>query len=200
MRVFPYILNNIKIVLLSMLLALFASTVYAQDAQSCGSDPNCIRTESFTNSNINSETTVTSPPPSAISPSINASNSDSCTIGVAGAVQTQILGISAGKTVRDVNCERLKNAKTMYDMGMKVAAVSIMCQDERIFKAMWDAGTPCPFDGLIGQQAKDAWNENPEKIPGFDKEKKKWRKMDEDDKSVLKGSAAVGGLLLLLLL
>ena len=45
------------------------------------------------------DTTINSPPPSAISPQISASNSDLCTVGVAGAVQTQILGISAGRTV-----------------------------------------------------------------------------------------------------
>jgi hypothetical protein len=76
---------------------------------------------------------------------------------VAGAVQTQILGISAGRTVRDMNCEKLKNAKTMYDMGMKVAAVSVMCQDKRVFDAMMNAGTPCPKDGLVGDRAKLAW-------------------------------------------
>jgi hypothetical protein len=103
------------------------------------------------------DTTINSPPPSAISPQISASNSDLCTVGVAGAVQTQILGISAGRTVRDMNCEKLKNAKTMYDMGMKVAAVSVMCQDERVFDAMLNAGTPCPKDGLVGDKARLAW-------------------------------------------
>ena len=114
-----------------------------------------------TNSTITSDgsmdTTINSPPPSAISPQISASNSDLCTVGVAGAVQTQILGISAGRTVRDMNCEKLKNAKTMYDMGMKVAAVSVMCQDERVFEAMLNAGTPCPKDGLVGDKARLAW-------------------------------------------
>ena len=118
-----------------------------------------IRTD--TNSTITSDgsmdTTINSPPPSAISPQISASNSDLCTVGVAGAVQTQILGISAGRTVRDMNCEKLKNAKTMYDMGMKVAAVSVMCQDERVFEAMLNAGTPCPKDGLVGDKARLAW-------------------------------------------
>src|SRR6056300_34681 len=99
-----------------------------------------IVTDSTSNSTVNSntkaETTVKSPPPSAISPSINSSNSDLCTVGMSGAVQTQILGISGGSTVRDLNCERLKNAKTLYDMGMKVAAVATMCQDRRIFDAM----------------------------------------------------------------
>ena len=62
-----------------------------------------------------------------------------------------------GSTIRDENCEKLKNAKTLYDMGMKVAAVSVMCQDKRVFDAMMDAGTPCPYDGLIGDEAKEAW-------------------------------------------
>ena len=72
------------------------------------------------------QTVVISPPPSAITPSVNGSSSDLCTVGVAGAVQTQILGISSGETVRDENCERLKIPKTLYDMGMKVAAVSVL--------------------------------------------------------------------------
>jgi hypothetical protein len=114
-------------------------------------------------------TTVKSPPASAISPQVSNSNSDLCTVGVAGAVQTQILGISAGKTVRDMNCEKLKNAKTLYDMGMKVAAVSVMCQDPRVFKAMMDAGTPCPYDGMIGLDAKAAWDADPNSIPSTDK-------------------------------
>jgi hypothetical protein len=122
-------------------------------------DDDTIRTD--TNSTITSDgsmdTTINSPPPSAISPQISASNSDLCTVGVAGAVQTQILGISAGRTVRDMNCEKLKNAKTMYDMGMKVAAVSVMCQDERVFDAMLNAGTPCPKDGKVGDAARLAW-------------------------------------------
>ena len=87
-------------------------------------DDDVIKSESTVTSTGTMETTINSPPPSAISPQISTSNSDLCTVGVAGAVQTQILGISAGRTVRDMNCEKLKNAKTMYDMGMKVAAVS----------------------------------------------------------------------------
>ena len=122
-----------------------------------------IVTDSTSNSTVNStskaETTVKSPPPSAISPSINASNTDLCTVGVSGAVQTQILGISGGTTVRDMNCERLKLSKTLYDMGMKVAAISTLCQDPRVFDAMLMAGTPCPYEGKIGPEAKEAWKQ-----------------------------------------
>ena len=155
-------------------------------------------TRSTVDSNIDSTTTVKSPPPSAITPSINASNSDLCTVGIAGAVQTQILGFSAGKTVRDMNCEKLKNAKVLYDMGMKVAAVSVMCGDERVFAAMMNAGTPCPFDGLVGLPAKEAWNNNEHLIPGHVPGKKE--KWDDDDKNTAKGAGLIGGLFMALLL
>jgi hypothetical protein len=133
-----------------MLGFAIGNTVFAED-------DDVIRSESRVISDGSMDTTINSPPPSAISPQISSSNSDLCTVGVAGAVQTQILGISAGRTVRDMNCEKLKNAKTMYDMGMKVAAVSVMCQDERVFEAMLNAGTPCPKDGLVGDKARLAW-------------------------------------------
>jgi len=136
-----------------------------------------IVTESTSTSNVTTkgetETTVKSPPPSAISPSINNSNSDVCTIAFSGAVQTQVLGISGGGHVRDMNCERLKLSKTLYDMGMKVAAVSNLCQDKRVFDAMEMAGTPCPFMGKIGEEAKQLWNQYPELRPQEMKDKEK---------------------------
>ena len=128
-----------------------------------------INSGDMTNRNINtSDITqkVIQPPPTAIAPAMmSGGNNDLCTTGTSGAVQTQILGVSSGGTVRDLNCERLKNAKTLYDMGMKVAAVATMCQDRRVFDAMWNAGTPCPYEGVIGEQARVAWNANPDKWP-----------------------------------
>ena len=151
-----------------------------------------IKTESKTESTVNStsSTTLNSPPPSAIIPTMNNANSDLCTVGIAGAVQTQILGLSAGKTVRDMNCERLKLSKTLFDMGMKVAAVSTMCQDKRVFDAMMNAGTPCPKDGLIGPEAKLAWEADASAKPSE----------TEDDKREDDTLLASGGILLLLLL
>ena len=161
---------------------------------------NTIRTEATTNStvttNANTKTKLESPPPSAISPTINTSNSDLCTFGVAGAIQTQILGISTGTQVTDENCERLKLAKTLYDMGMKVAAVSTMCQDRRVFDAMMMAGTPCPYNGEIGQAAIIAWEADIESQPG---QKEKEEGLDEGTQTLL-GGASVAALLLLLLL
>lgn len=152
-----------------------------------------IVTESTTNSTVTTngsmETTVKSPPPSAISPQLGAnSNSDLCTIGVAGAVQTQILGISAGTTFTEENCLRLKNAKTLYDMGMKVAAVSVMCQDKNVFDAMMMAGTPCPYEGQIGEAAKIGWESHKET---------QLEKVGAEEKSNAKETATYGGLGLL---
>jgi hypothetical protein len=120
---------------------------------------------STTDSTSSSTTTVKSPPPTAVAPAITVINSDVCAVAASGAVQTQILGISMGGTMTDKNCERLKLARGVYDMGMKVAAVAIMCQDERVFSAMMNAGTPCPIDGKIGESAKELWSANPERAP-----------------------------------
>jgi hypothetical protein len=156
-----------------------------------------INSGDMTNRNINDSNIkqrIEQPPPTAIAPSMmSGGNNDLCTTGVSGAVQTQILGISSGGTVRDLNCERLKNAKTLYDMGMKVAAVSTLCQDRRVFDAMWNAGTPCPYDGMIGEQAKAAWNNNPDKIP-------KPEEIKGDDFYKKTGFGALLGILLFLII
>jgi hypothetical protein len=127
--------------------------------------------DSKTSSISDSKTTVVSPPPSAIAPSITSINSDICVTGVSGAAQTQIFGLSFGNTQVDYNCERLKLSKTLYDMGMKVAAVAAMCQDRRVFDAMMNAGTPCPVDGKIGAEAKAIWDADPARIPASVREK-----------------------------
>jgi hypothetical protein len=179
---------------LNKLLVLMLLAVPAI-AQETTTEIEPIITESTVTSNTS--TTLKSPPPSAISPTINTSNSDLCTFGVAGAIQTQILGVSTGTQVTDDNCEMLKNAKTLYDMGMKVAAVSVMCQDQRVFEAMLNAGTPCPKDGLIGDAARTAWEvaENPEP-----KAEEKEEKDFTNDEKTLIGVGGVGILFLLLLL
>jgi hypothetical protein len=120
----------------------------------------------ITDSTSRSETTVKSPPPTAIAPAITTINNDVCAVAASGAVQTQIFGISMGGTTRDTNCERIKLAKNLYDMGMKVAAVATLCQDERIFTAMIAAGTPCPVEGKIGADARAEWDRRGVLEPG----------------------------------
>ena len=187
----------------AFIMTLVTTAAYAQDETTTTSDVDPIVTENYNESTVDSTsestTTVISPPPSAISPSINNANSDLCTVGVSGAVQTQILGISAGSTVRDMNCEKLKNAKTLYDMGMKVAAVSVMCQDPRIFTAMMNAGTPCPIDGMIGEQAKDAWNNPENESMRPDTQSRGGLNLDPETRTTVIGGAVVLGLLAILL-
>ena len=122
--------------------------------------------KAFAETNTVSSTVVTNnTPPTANSPSVVVNNSDVCKTAVAGAVQTQILGISSGITVTDENCERIKLARSLYASGMKVASVSILCQDPRVWDSMAMAGTPCPYMGSIGQDAETGWKENMDMIP-----------------------------------
>jgi hypothetical protein len=118
-----------------------------------------------TDSTSRAETTVKSPPPSAISPSITTINNKMCSSGVAAAVQTQIFGISMGSTIKDSNCELVLLSETLFNMQMKTAAVSLMCQDNRVFWGMWDAGTYCPIQGKVGLEAKVLWEQDPSKMP-----------------------------------
>jgi hypothetical protein len=99
------------------------------------------------------------PPPSAISPSISAFSQDVCIVPVTGSVSSTLFGVSGGSGYKDVNCERIKLAKTLNDLGLKVAAVSILCQDDRVFEAMIQSGSPCPINGSIGDAAKRGWYE-----------------------------------------
>ena len=140
-------------------------------------------------------TTVKSPPPSAISPNFGGSNSDLCTISSSGSVQTQILGISMGATYTEKNCLRLKKAQKLYMFGMKVAAVSVMCQDPDVWQAMMDAGTPCPIDGLIGNQAKAAWQVRTEQIPMPEGEDENTAKEKRDKALSIMGSIAAAFLI-----
>ena len=118
-----------------------------------------------TNTTVSSTVVTDKAPPTANSPSVVVNNSDVCKTAVAGAVQTQILGISSGITITDENCERIKLSRSLYSMGMKVAAVSTLCADPRVWDAMYMAGTVCPYMGDIGDSARARWEKNPDMIP-----------------------------------
>ena len=136
-----------------------------------------------TNSTVSSTVVTDKTPPTASAPSVVINNSDVCKSAASGAIQTQILGFATGITVTDENCERMKLSRSLYLMGMKVAAVSALCQDARVFDAMWMAGTPCPYYGAIGDDARKGWEENPDDVPSasviFDKKKQLSQKMVE---------------------
>ena len=139
---------------LFILLTLITVVTVATDANSAD-----------TNTTVSSTVVTDKAPPTANSPSVVVNNSDVCKTAVAGAVQTQILGISSGITVTDENCERIKLSRSLYSMGMKVAAVSTLCADPRVWDAMYMAGTVCPYMGDIGDSAREKWEENPDMIP-----------------------------------
>jgi hypothetical protein len=117
------------------------------------------------NNTVSSTVVTNNTPPTANSPSVVVNNSDVCTSGYSGSIQTQVLGISSGITIKDTNCEMIKLARSLFGMGMKVAAVSTLCADPRIFDAMWMSSSFCPYMGSIGDSAKQGWLDNPHMIP-----------------------------------
>ena len=142
---------------LLIILALFTTVGIFTDSRAA--DTNTVSSTVVTNNT----------PPTANSPSVVVNNSDICKSAYSGAIQTQVLGISSGVTVRDLNCEMIKLSRSLYGMGMKVAAVSTLCADYRIFDAMWMSATYCPFMGAIGEDAKKGWEKNRHLVPAGSK-------------------------------
>ena len=183
--------NNILLILLLGFLLIVSTATSATDTNSqtntSGSNTNITggytSTSTTTNNNDGQTNTTTNtttnattnnnaasdvPPPSANSPSYSSMSQDVCSMGVSGSVSTGVFGLSGGKHVVDLNCERIKLAKVLQDFGMKVASVAVLCQDARVFAAMEAAGTPCPYSGLIGPQAAEMWKKYPELRPDYE--------------------------------
>ena len=154
--------NTIALGIVACFWIVFVFPVLAVDESSITQN-----TTSTVTTKSENETTVNSPPPSAISPNVGGTNSDLCTISSSGAMGTQIFSLSLGATYTEKNCIRLKMAKTLYDFGMKVAAVSLLCADPsgEVHRSMAMAGTPCPYMGLIGADATAAWEVHSDEIP-----------------------------------
>jgi len=139
---------------------------------------------STTNSTSNSN--IKSAPPTASSPSYNSMTQDVCAVGGSLGVQTFGLGISGGKHFIDKNCERLKLARILNDFGMRVAAVAILCQDERVFESMISAGTVCPIDGKIGKEAMALWSRYGHERPDYKTYVKRIKDREKADKKAQK--------------
>jgi len=141
---------------------------------------------SSTTTNSTSNSNIRSAPPTSSAPSYNSMTQDVCAVGASMGVQTFGVGVSGGKHFIDKNCERLKLARILNDFGMKVAAVAILCQDERVFESMIQAGTPCPIDGKIGKNAQALWKKYDHERPDYNayvKRMKKRKKIDGVPKS-----------------
>jgi len=124
--------------------------------------------------------------PSASAPAISSMSQDLCTVGISAGGQTFSFGASLGMTKRDLNCERLKLAKALHDMNMKVAAIAIMCQDSRVFSAMHMAGTYCPYNSKIGSEAKTEWEKYGKLRPDYEEYVKTLRITEQIDNEILK--------------
>ena len=145
--------------------------------------------ESTSTTSNTTNSTIKSSPPSASAPSYNAMTQDVCAVGASAGVQTFGVGISGGKHFIDKNCERLKLARILNDFGMKVAAVAILCQDERVFESMIQAGTPCPIDGKIGKEAKALWSKYDHERPDYDTYVKRMKEREEKEEEIAKEAA-----------
>jgi len=145
--------------------------------------------ESTSTTNSTSNSNIKSSPPSASAPSYNAMTQDVCAVGASAGIQTFGVGISGGKHFIDKNCERLKLARILNDFGMKVAAVAILCQDERVFESMIQAGTPCPIDGKIGKEAKALWNKYDHERPDYKTYVKRMDDREKIEKEIAKKKA-----------
>ena len=193
-----------KTPLIILLLLLLTTSVFAGSTQTNTSGSNTAieggytstatttyqsgsESTSTTNNTTNSD--IRSSPPSASAPSYNSMTQDVCAVGVSAGVQTFGLGISGGKHVIDKNCERLKLARILNDFGMKVAAVAILCQDERVFESMIQAGTPCPIDGKIGKEAKALWSKYDHERPDYDIYIKRMKNREKKEKAIAKKKA-----------
>ena len=154
-----------RLLAVTILILVATSPSQAVDTVTSSTVSSTVSSSSNTVSTSSGNTVVDKTPSTASSPSVVVNNSDVCVTGVSGAMQTSLFGVSGGTTIRDKNCERLKLARSLYGMGLKVAGVSLLCQDKRVFDAMWSAGTPCPFGGKIGDQAKALWLAKPAEAP-----------------------------------
>jgi len=179
--------NNILLILILTFILGVSTVSFANDTNTqnntSGSNTNITggytatttnTNDGQTNTTTNNTTNTTNssaadiPPPSANSPSYSSMSQDVCSMGISGSVSTGVFGLSGGKHVVDLNCERIKLAKVLQDFGMKVASVAVLCQDARVFAAMEAAGTPCPYQGLIGPQAAEMWEKYPELRPDYE--------------------------------
>jgi hypothetical protein len=185
-----------QILKLSILLLFFCTSVFSDTTQNNTSGSNTNISGGYTSSATNtyqsgssnnttttnnSTSNIRSAPPSAYAPNLSPSGNDVCSVSASAGVQTFGLGVSGGKSFRDKNCERIKLARELKANGMAVASVALLCQDARVFEAMIHAGTPCPFNGKIGNQADKLWKKYKKLRPDHNTYTKNLKVIEETD-------------------
>ena len=115
-------------------------------------------TNSTTSKNYPNVSTASAPP--------SSSGIDVCNLGSSFGLQSGFLGLSTSTQTIDENCVRIKLARELATVHqMKVAGIAVLCQDPIVFRAMMSAGTPCPFEGKIGNKAQRLWDKYPDLRP-----------------------------------
>jgi len=188
------------LIILMLGLALFARPAYSGSTQTNTTGSNTAieggytggattyesGSTSTTTSTNSSTSNIKSAPPTASAPSYNSMTQDVCSTGASLGIQTFGIGVTGGKHFIDKNCERLKLSRILNDFGMRVAAVAILCQDERVFESMISAGTVCPIDGKIGKEAMALWSRYGHERPDYKTYVKRIKDREKADKKAEK--------------
>lgn len=83
------------------------------------------------------------PVSTAVAPSLSSSN-DTCMGSSSFGAQAVSFGLSFGSNWTDENCLMLKNAREMWNMGFRGAALARLCMDTRNRNALEATGVACP--------------------------------------------------------
>lgn len=131
---------------------------------------------------------LSNPVPTAMAPTVmGGGGNDSCLIPETRGLQVSLFGYSRGNMQQDDQCNRRKDARLMGapqavgGLGLQVSGISVMCQSERVFRAMALSATPCPIMEistgrlLIGREAFEKYRGAPELyVLGYAKDKVFW--------------------------
>jgi hypothetical protein len=92
----------------------------------------------------------------AVAPALTSSN-DTCMGSTSIGGSGYSFGFSVGSTWEDKNCKMLKNSREMWNMGMRGAAIKLLCTDPDNRFALESTGVDCG-------ETKEAWEKNGAKV------------------------------------
>jgi hypothetical protein len=157
---------------------------YEPDFDGDGDDTNIegdLNTSNSNNNNVNKTYNGAGagrqmPANTAVAPSLMSTGQQSCLKSLSGGVQLVGFGVSSGLYRQDEECNRRLNAITLSNMGMKVASVSLMCQNAQVWRAMFMSATPCPIIRagklVVGKNALLEIKKNPDMwIPDYEEDR-----------------------------
>lgn len=98
------------------------------------------------------EAPARNPVATAIAPALTSSN-DTCMGSSSMGASAANFGISFGSSWTDKNCLMLKNAREIWNMGFKGAALARLCMDDLNKEALESTGINCPQRKQSGASA-----------------------------------------------